>query len=48
MELCKKGCSWSQQVSRDERNVAEFHTNKPLIEHWKIKREEPTEEQSND
>ena len=48
MELCKKGCSWSQQVSRDERNVAEFHTNKPLIEHWKIKREEHTEEQSND
>ncbi len=48
MELCKKGCSWSQQVSRDERNVAEFHTNKPLIEHWKIKRQEPTEEQSND
>jgi hypothetical protein len=48
MELCKKLCSWSQQVSRDERDVAEFHTNKPLIEHWKIKREEPTEEQSND
>jgi hypothetical protein len=48
MELCKKGCSWSQQVNRGERNVGEFHTNKPLIEHWEIKREEPTKEQSND
>jgi hypothetical protein len=32
MKLCKKGCSWEQQVSRDEKNFAQYMTNKPIIE----------------
>jgi len=41
MKLCKKGCSWEQQVSRDAANVREFHTNRPLMN----RRKDPSNKQ---